>query len=638
MQQVQTVSSDEIQKLVTILGCQPNNVLEVQLSKDETFQLVFSALKCIVLKHAEELNLSPQALSSEAVTVKTPEGTVSECAESQTPTDNHLKEGLQEPSAKTIPASGGPAASEVTIPRHSQSEQLKQPLEEKTGEIQEVISLDTSTEKPQRKTEFDESDSGAKSSEQAVVQHTEPEDSHALTMHESPSAKKSIDEEKSTQPPKPSVVNPLLNKGQASENLPTDVKNSACDKDEDELTQSIDKRTVRTNMPNGMCGREYNQPIAISRLHVEKFVIPEGLGLSFERKDGMLTGSPKQDGDFEIRIEGCIVPESPSDAREEVFVIARLTINPDPRLLWKEIPSDKEAKFHKPDFDSCSRDIANIRMLAASQRGRSHAHKGTHRDDEAGIKYLDESGWYILAVADGAGSCEYSRQGSKLAVNVAINHLTGTLNGEVGKRLEMTLLEQEDLRNLGKDAKETSAETLIRAASKAAKSIEEEARRNELNAKDFSTTLLLLIYKPTEKGHLVVSFSIGDGAIAAYSHEDGVKLLCTPDSGEFAGQTRFLDTSVVHSKNVHQRIKVCLIPKFTSLMAMTDGITDAKFETEFMLSQDEPWRHLWGEIEPNLKGDTETAEQSVLEWLNFWVPGNHDDRSIALIRGDESYE
>jgi serine/threonine protein phosphatase PrpC len=51
-------------------------------------------------------------------------------------------------------------------------------------------------------------------------------------------------------------------------------------------------------------------------------------------------------------------------------------------------------------------------MLAASQRGRSHAHKGDAREDDFFI--ATGEGWCIAIVADGAGSAKYSRYGSQL--------------------------------------------------------------------------------------------------------------------------------------------------------------------------------------------------------------------------------
>lgn len=393
-------------------------------------------------------------------------------------------------------------------------------------------------------------------------------------------------------------------------------------------------RTERIQLPNGMVGREYRHSIPLQSFNIQESHIPDNLSLKLDEDSGGVCGTPTVAGDFELRFKGFFTNSDHENSKAPVFVIARFTVVPDPRTLWRDIPSDSTALFHKPDEDSFCIDHDTIRLLAASKRGRSHAHKGTHRDDEARIEWLAESGWHILAVADGAGSCQYSRRGSEIALNIAIDHLSEALNGEAGTALVDACLAQDDFTSAFNGATTQAVrETLIKAGWKAVSAIRSEAEAHKLSVKDFSTTFLLLIHKETEKGHLVIGFSIGDGALVAYDANDGVDLLCTPDSGEFAGQTRFLEASLFQSNDIYKRIKINLISEFTCLMALTDGITDAKFATESELSQKAPWDALWSEISPQLVGPQEQAKVKMTEWLNFFIAGNHDDRSVALLTG-----
>ncbi len=50
----------------------------------------------------------------------------------------------------------------------------------------------------------------------------------------------------------------------------------------------------------------------------------------------------------------------------------------------------------------------------------------------------------------------------------------------------------------------------------------------------------------------------------------------TPDGGEFAGQTRFLDFNVYDKKS--ERFKILLEKDLTSLILLTDGVSDPFFE------------------------------------------------------------
>ncbi|WP_350586832.1 protein phosphatase 2C domain-containing protein, partial [Pseudoalteromonas sp. RB2-MNA-CIBAN-0110] len=76
------------------------------------------------------------------------------------------------------------------------------------------------------------------------------------------------------------------------------------------------------------------------------------------------------------------------------------------------------------------------------------------------------------------------------------------------------------------------------------------------SVKDFSTTLILAAHKKVEEGYLVISFWIGDGGIAIYDKNKKVVLMGEPDSGEFAGQTRFLDNKIFEDGSVYRRVKM----------------------------------------------------------------------------------
>jgi hypothetical protein len=72
---------------------------------------------------------------------------------------------------------------------------------------------------------------------------------------------------------------------------------------------------------------------------------------------------------------------------------------------------------------------------------------------------------------------------------------------------------------------------------------------------------------------------------------------------------------------------------------MTDGITDPKFETDANLNRVEKWDALWADLNGDNADEarvdfTDSSEQmadQLLKWLDFWSPGNHDDRTIAIL-------
>ena len=61
---------------------------------------------------------------------------------------------------------------------------------------------------------------------------------------------------------------------------------------------------------------------------------------------------------------------------------------------------------------------------------------------------------------------------------------------------------------------------------------------------------------------------------------------------------------------------------------MTDGVSDPKFETDANLAKSEKWAALWQKLQPIFQAEQPAA--ALEEWLDFWSPGNHDDRTLAL--------
>ena len=164
----------------------------------------------------------------------------------------------------------------------------------------------------------------------------------------------------------------------------------------------------------------------------------------------------------------------------------------------------------------------------------------------------------------------------------------------------------------------------------AIKNIEAEAQNKSANAKDYSTTLLVAVNKRVKERTFIIAFWVGDGVIAAYGPSGKVRIMGQPDGGEHAGQTVFLDARVVmDGPSFFKRIKMGFFSDITSVMLMTDGVSDPKFETDSELSDPSKWDALWSEISPLLF--TQSPEQALLDWLEFYSPKHHDDRTIAVL-------
>ena len=81
------------------------------------------------------------------------------------------------------------------------------------------------------------------------------------------------------------------------------------------------------------------------------------------------------------------------------------------------------------------------------------------------------------------------------------------------------------------------------------------------------------------------------------------------------------------------RLKYSIEQDFTALLLMSDGVSDPFFETDANLNRIQKWNELWENIVSavDLSDDNIESQYQLLQWLDFWSPGNHDDRTIAIL-------
>ncbi|MEO8360070.1 MAG: PP2C family serine/threonine-protein phosphatase [Vicinamibacteria bacterium] len=315
-----------------------------------------------------------------------------------------------------------------------------------------------------------------------------------------------------------------------------------------------------------------------------------------------------------------------------------LVINPDPRSLWKSFPSDQGGAYPKTDEEAHHVEGFGRRLIGASKRGRSHAHVGSFRDDDFVVRADDRTGWHIVAVADGAGSAKCSRKGSSLAVGASVDFVSLELAGGAAESIELAVSDWllDGLAVPSADTKRIS-DLLYRllggAAHEAVKAIQRECEAAKRPYRDYSTTLILAIHKRISGREFIAAYWVGDGGVGVFSKEnETVKVLGDGDCGEFAGQTRFLDASMIQGKEIVDRLRFTAVETFTTLILMTDGVTDPKFETDKNLRDPVYWEKLWDELSLSFLGtDVSNPEAALLSWLNFDSPGNHDDRTIVVV-------
>lgn len=412
-------------------------------------------------------------------------------------------------------------------------------------------------------------------------------------------------------------------------------------------------RQLGLRFPNGTVKKEYSYSFQLptDKIDVIELSGIDELGLTLEMdKPGefSLLGKPQKAGDFTLKLRYTTVEGEPVSE-----LIIPIAFNPSPRDLWKNIPTDRNIPYFKEDSDKeylkveAGKDGSPKKdIVAASQRGRSHAQEGKARDDHFSLFHCEESDWYIIAVADGAGSAKYSRKGSEVACNTVIDHCKNLLfeNPE----FEASIREYEaDRDNQEKRTNVTRhvIDIVYKGAMKAHEAVKKVAEANEESKlKDFATTLMFAVCKKYDFGWFIASFWVGDGAMCLFDENNKTaKLLGTPDEGEFSGQTRFLTMPEIFRdpEVVAKRLRMAIVPDFTALFLMSDGVSDPMFETDKNLNDYAKWEEFYNNLKKgfpedeiggvDLSDDNEAAKDQLLGWLDFWSPGNHDDRTIAIL-------
>lgn len=383
---------------------------------------------------------------------------------------------------------------------------------------------------------------------------------------------------------------------------------------------------AKINIANARAGAPFHSEIDISLdngeiANVQGVAFAKEIGVSFDPITSALKGTPLESGDIEMTVTWRL-SNGQTYSDKVIFIV-----NPDPRSLWKIIEPPADDKYFKENIDHKLLYEPDIRIAAASRRGRSHEHVGSFRDDDFSISHCPDTGWSVMLVADGAGSAKNSRQGSRIVAETVGQYLTKYFGGDRGGELRelVNRWEPTDQQNIGAAFRHQ----FHQASTMAINNIKNESIAAEETVKSYSTTLLVAVTYRSGDDLFAASFWMGDGAIAAYGPAGKVRVLGTPDSGEYAGQTRFLDADAVQDQEFSKRVSIGKWKNISHLILMTDGVSDPFFETDNGLLRAEKWDALVSELSPVLNNTNKTSEQ-LAEWLNFFIPGNHDDRTIVV--------
>lgn len=263
------------------------------------------------------------------------------------------------------------------------------------------------------------------------------------------------------------------------------------------------------------------------------------------------------------------------------------------------------------------------RILAATRRGRRHAHDGRHREDAWAYERVGDS--IIACVSDGAGSAAYSRIGSETACRRVTEILAYLLrhppSPEPGDWLTVGL----------QYAIQETRDYLVTLATQAGES-----------PKTLRCTLLVAVLYRYAGSETFITGQIGDGCIVGLAKDRSLYLSPASNddsSGFYSGEVQ----AFLPDENALAYLRIHSIPlPLQCLILCTDGIDDPFYPMEkkgyALFKQlyegvqqslpgfDEQIRH-----GPILTAPDETAQHRLEQWLSFQKRGENDDRTMMLL-------
>lgn len=245
------------------------------------------------------------------------------------------------------------------------------------------------------------------------------------------------------------------------------------------------------------------------------------------------------------------------------------------------------------------------RHAVAGAIGSAHLLNGLPCQDAWGSTVAREA--LIVAISDGAGTACRSHDGSKLAVNCALNFFAKFIN------------EAEDI---GRTVRQLDHSWGVQMLDEVRDCFQSYADFENINISDLSATLLVAVFHEQRS----VFYQIGDGAWCV--HFCGVLGAATwPTQGEFAGQTAF----VTSSRSAEWLQYSAVEGRIDSAIGMSDGLERLALN----FSQQTPHDRFYDPMVSKLKdspGSTELQTSLELFLASERVcQRTDDDKSIAIV-------
>jgi hypothetical protein len=195
----------------------------------------------------------------------------------------------------------------------------------------------------------------------------------------------------------------------------------------------------------------------------------------------------------------------------------------------------------------------------ASALGNGHKEEGLPCQDACDV--LQEEGYTVAVVCDGAGSCAHSDEGAKRVTELAI--------ARFAKDVENTAWHKKEQLPTLKEWREIASASLELIS----KDLRELAEEKQYEYKSLSCTVIVCIVLP--KGLLFAH--IGDGR-AGYLCDEGWRAGITPFHAEEANATVFITSNIWAHTSEYIGCEVIVRDDISAVCLMSDGCEKAAYE------------------------------------------------------------
>ena len=304
---------------------------------------------------------------------------------------------------------------------------------------------------------------------------------------------------------------------------------------------------------------------------------------------------------------------------------------PPPKPVWKELEPEDRTDEVAHEVYECKKLRNNWMIMAASVRGKLHAHKAIWRDDA--YAYVEAGDWTIIAVSDGAGAAKLSRIGARIACDESVKALSELLSGHklniAGDDKSPSEVDLKRLRSF-----------LASGASAARDGIIREAHERQISDRDMYATMLLLIHCRWKNMDMIGALQVGDGAIGVYTKDDTCTVMGVADHGEYSSETVFLTSwKQLRERPYEHRVLFTVKKDVQCIAAMCDGVADDFFPEEKRLIElfiGNPIREIETKDGKPVKGVMHQVikeprdGEALKDWIRYEKRGSSDDRTLVL--------